>query len=356
MADRLAPPNVALQQIASPLQNGAQHKHAPRPLPLFLSLVGDVARDDPALARRALAGLARYGEARRAPLPPGRPAIASVGGASLRDLGGNGSTVVLIPSLINPPLVLDLPGASLAEALVGQHRVLLVDWGFAGQRVGIDLGGHVEQLLMPLLAALGEPVALAGYCLGGTMALAAANLAPVTRVATLAAPWDFDHYPREARTALGALWRQSGPTARALGVLPTEVLQAAFWSLDPRGIVAKYARLADEPEGSVALARFVTLEDWANDGEPLPRPAARELIEALFIDNQPGKGKWRVGGTIIRPDAVPALHFTAKADRIVPAASAPPGDRHAISSGHVGMIVGSRARESLHRPLLNFLA
>jgi polyhydroxyalkanoate synthase len=353
MADRLAPPNVALQQIASPLQNGAQHKYAPRPLPLFLSLVGDVARDDPALARRALAGLARYGEARRAPLPPGRPAIARVGGASLRDLGGNGSTVVLIPSLINPPLVLDLPGASLAEALVGQHRVLLVDWGFAAQRAGIDLGGHVEQLLIPLLATLG---ALAGYCLGGTMALAAANLAPVARVATLAAPWDFDHYPREARNALGQLWERSVPTAQALGVLPTEVLQVAFWSLDPRGIVAKYARLADEPAGSVALARFVTLEDWANDGEPLPRPAARELIETLFIDNEPGKGTWRVGGTIIRPDAVPALHFTAKADRIVPSSSAPPGERHAVPAGHVGMVVGSRARESLHRPLLNFLA
>jgi len=51
----------------------------------------------------------------------------------------------------------------------------------------------------------------------------------------------------------------------------------------------------------------------------------------------------------------PALHFTARADRIVPAASAPPGPSHAVSAGHVGMIVGSSAPEQLHRPLLDFL-
>ncbi|HEY7004985.1 MAG TPA: alpha/beta hydrolase, partial [Sphingomicrobium sp.] len=51
---------------------------------------------------------------------------------------------------------------------------------------------------------------------------------------------------------------------------------------------------------------------------------------------------------------VPALHLTAEHDRIAPAATAPAGDRIAISSGHVGMIVGS-AREQLHAALAAFL-
>ena len=104
------------------------------------------------------------------------------------------------------------------------------------------------------------------------------------------------------------------------------------------------------------MRRFVTLEDWANDGEPLPLPAARDLIEQLFLADRPGRGEWRIGTTHIRPDPAPALHFTARADRIVPAASAPPGPSRAIGSGHVGMIVGSRAPDLLHRPLLDFLA
>ena len=274
----------------------------------------------------------------------------------LRDHGGHGPTVVLVPSLINPPHVLDLPGASLAAVLAAQHRVLLVDWGKAAARGSLDLGGHVEQLLVPLLRSLGEPTALVGYCLGGTMALAAANLTPVTRVATLAAPWEFSAYPAEARTALGELWTRASPASAAFGVLPTEVLQAAFWSFDPAGIVAKFARLASEPEDSVALARFTTIEDWANDGEPLPLAAAAELIERLFIADCTGRGEWRVGGTLIKPDPAPCLHFTARADRIVPAASAPPGPIHSVAAGHVGMIVGSSAPAELHGPLLRFLA
>ena len=51
---------------------------------------------------------------------------------------------------------------------------------------------------------------------------------------------------------------------------------------------------------------------------------------------------------------VPALHLTADHDRIAPAATAPAGDRVAIPSGHVGMIVGS-ARAQLHDALAAFL-
>ncbi len=354
MDDRLAPANHALQQLRA-AQHGAQHKRAPRPLPLFLELVREAARAEPELARRALTGLARYGDAERMAAPCAKPVVAQIGGTCLRELGGSGSPVVLVPSLINPPRVLDLPGASLAEALAARHRVLLLDWGVAAERAGFDLGGHVAELLVPLIAGLGEEVALAGYCLGGTMALAAANLVAVRKVATLAAPWRFAAYPRESRDGLGQLWRRSEPAAEALRVLPTEVLQAAFWSLDPRGIVAKFARLADEPADSVALRRFVTLEDWANDGEPLPLPAARELIEELFLGDRSGMGEWRVDGVMVRPDAAPSLHFTARADRIVPSESAPPGAVHAVSAGHVGMIVGGRAAEQLHAPLLAFL-
>jgi polyhydroxyalkanoate synthase len=317
-----------------------------------------VSKSDPAAARKALAGLETYASAARLRDQPQRVAIAKSGGAALRDFGGNGRPIVLIPSLINPPDVLDLDGeVSLAGALAASGRqVLLVDWGEARDRAGLDIGGHVETLLLPLLDAIGEPATLIGYCLGGTMAIAAAQLTAARGLVTMAAPWNFARYPDESRRALLNLWQQSRGASEQLGALPMEVMQAGFWALDPERTVRKFAEFAAAHPGSNAARRFVTLEDWANDGEPLPLPAARELFEKLYRDDLPGSGHWQVGGTkILERPAVPTLHLIAGEDRIVPPASAPDGDQVVIPSGHVGMIVG-RARAQLHRALADFLA
>ena len=321
-------------------------------------MVRQVSKSDAAAARKALSGLDAYANAARLPKRPERTAVARVGGAALRDFGGNGRPIVLIPSLINPPDVLDLDeDVSLAGALAtGGRQVLLVDWGQARERAGLDIGGHVETLLLPLLDSIGEPAAIVGYCLGGTMAIAAAQLTDVQRVATMAAPWNFARYPDESRQALLTLWEQSRTASEQLGALPMEVMQAGFWALDPERTVRKFAEFAAADPGSDMARRFVTLEDWANEGEPLPLPAARDLFEKFYLDDLPGSGKWQVGGVALngRP-SVPTLHFVAGVDRIVPPPSAADGDQIIIPSGHVGMIVG-RARFELHRVLDQFLA
>ena len=310
------------------------------------------------MARAALDGLSAYEQAEPAPPLPPHPLIASAGPASLRDHGGGGPIAILIPSLINPPHILDLdPEVSLAAAIAGMGRhVLLLDWGMAGERRDLSVSGHIENLLLPLLSGLGEAAALVGYCLGGTMAMAAANLAPVERVVTLAAPWHFTAYPADGRASLQSMWRHSREAAEALGVLPMEVLQAAFWSLDPERTVAKFARFAELEPSSADARRFVQLEDWANQGEPLPFPAARELMEEFFGADLPGSGRWTIAGaTISDRTAAPVLHCTAARDRITPAATAPTGDTVEIASGHVGMIVGA-SRDKLHRALKAFLS
>jgi polyhydroxyalkanoate synthase len=130
-----------------------------------------------------------------------------------------------------------------------------------------------------------------------------------------------------------------------------EVLQSAFWSLDPDRLVAKFARFGALPEQAPERRRFVTLEDWANGGEPLPLPAARELVEDLFGNDLSGRRQWH-GGAF---PGCPMLHVTAAADRIVPAATAAPGHRLDCPSGHVGMIVGRAAPKLLHAPMLSWL-
>jgi polyhydroxyalkanoate synthase subunit PhaC len=315
---------------------------------------------DPALRADALAGLRAYQEApRRTPTPP-PPAVAERMGASLRDYGGGGRPIVFVPSLINPPNVLDLEDRSLVRWLVGRgHRVLLLDWGTdTAARSSLSVGGHVEGILSPLLDALGEPPVLVGYCLGGTMAVAAAQLRPVAGLATIAAPWRFTGFDDEAREKLASLWQQAHALAERLGVLPVEVLQTAFWSLDPARTIAKFARFASLEPGSSEAARFVTLEDWANEGAPIPAAAARELFEAFIASDLPGRGEWSVGGRSIGELVqAPMLHFVSTADRIVPAATAcPVGERIDLALGHVGMVVGSGAQAALWEPLARWLS
>jgi polyhydroxyalkanoate synthase len=326
-------------------------------LPLFLELVRQAGVDDPALACAALVGLSAYEAAERPPSPAPMLELARIGGACLRDHGGDGPPAVLIPSLINPPHILDLDrDVSLAAAVAGMgRRALLLDWGTAAERSSLTVADHVETLLAPLLRSLGQPAALVGYCLGGTMAIAAAGLIQCERIATLAAPWHFSRYPDESRASLAATWQQAQASAQIFGALPMEVLQASFWSLDPASTVSKFAKFGQLDPASAPARRFVALEDWANEGEPRPFPAARELIEDLFGADLPGTGRWLIGGAPATDRLqMPCLHLTAGRDRIAPAATAPHGPSENLAAGHVGMVVGS-ARHDLHRALAGFL-
>ena len=335
-------------------------QHGPRPLPLFLDMLRSETAASPDRRAAALAGLRAFQEAPRGAAWAPPAALHRQGRACLRDYGGNGTPVVVVPSLINPPFVLDLGERSLLRWLAAQgHRVLLVDWGSPSpDERDLDVTGHVERLLLPLLAALEEPPVLAGYCLGGTMALAAACAMPVAGLAMIAAPWRFSGFVRQAREEIAALWAEAEPACASLGLVPIEVLQAGFWRLDPGRTIAKYERFGQLAPDSGEAKSFVQLEDWANAGAPLTYAAGAELFD-FFANDVPGRGAWRVGGAIVDPAVLPcpAIDFVSLTDRIVPAASAAGlSDERELGAGHVGMIVGGRARAQLWEPFDAWLA
>ena len=140
--------------------------------------------------------------------------------------------VVLIPSLVNSHHILDLAErTSLARYLASRgHDPWLVDWGQpqAGDHM-LDLGGHIEHRLLPMLRSIERPCILVGYCLGGTIAIAAAQLLPALAVATIAAPWQFDNYPEQDLALILRLWQEAKPLCERLGYVPMEVLQTGFW-------------------------------------------------------------------------------------------------------------------------------
>lgn len=335
-------------------------QHGPRPLPLFLDMVREQTAADPARAAAVLAGLRAFQAAERRPPLPAMPVVARAGRAALRDYGGPGVPAVFVPSLINPPHILDLAeGASLLRWLRGQGvRPLLVDWGTPPAGANEDIAAHVSDFLLPMLEQLGEPVHLIGYCLGGTMALAAAMHARLFSLTLIAAPWHFAGFG-EARDEIMALWQAARPTAETIGLVPMEVLQSGFWRLDPWRTVTKYEAFGKLDPASAEAGAFIALEDWANAGAPLTFAAGQELFERMIASDETGTGAWTVRGRAVDPAAlsVPTLEFVSLHDRIVPAASsARLPNQTLLGLGHVGMIVGSRAKAQLWEPLAAMLS
>lgn len=324
-------------------------------------MIAEVARTEPLIAAAALDGLERYQQAtrphRRWPDVPGE----AIGRAQLYRYRGDGPPVLLVPSVINPPFVLDMAADnSLARALAdaGFAAHLLI-WGNPGP-VDRDegLAEHVERYLLPAIERLGPDVQLVGHCLGGTLSLGAGAFGKVASVATIAAPWDFDAYSGAMHVRLARLWEHHRRALAVVGLVPLELLQTAFWALDSDRTVRKFARLADPALAKSALANFVALEDWANQGAPLPYAAGAGLFEELFGANATAKGEWRIAGKRIgrRLDHVPSLHFASTSDRIVPLSSVPGwGERCEVAAGHIGMVLGRSAREMLWRPLIDWL-
>jgi polyhydroxyalkanoate synthase len=338
----------------------------PHPLPAFLALLCQATAGDPAKLRAAIRGLDRYQAAPRRPNAGLGQVVGRRGGTTLRHLAGprQGRPVVLLPSIINGPEILHLGAEKSLAAHLGDKgfQVLLIDWGAmegAGRR--LSLAGLVTQRVLPLLRQVGQPVTLMGYCLGGTLALAAAAVGDpglVARLALLATPWHFEGYGAERRARAVAAWQALAPIAHGLGGLPLSLLNPLFWSLDQEGVVAKFARLGTLTEGDPAIDDFVLVEDWAGGGPPVGPAAARDLFELGFARDSIGRGQWRVAGQPVRPDAlgIPILEIGASRDRLVPDAARIRCDcatTMTIDAGHVGMVVG-RARHTLWDALSNF--
>jgi polyhydroxyalkanoate synthase len=296
------------------------------------------------------------------------------GATELVDYGRDAAApaVLVVPSLVNRYYVLDLlPERSFLRDLASRGlRPLVVDWGSpGGAEIGLGLGGHVDRLDRAFAAAsrlAGKPLAVLGYCMGGLLALAVAlrRHRQLAGLALLATPWDFHAERRTQAHSLGVLGDCLPAPARSAPILPVEIVQSLFFLLDPFLATRKFVRFAGlDPTGEEARG-FVALEDWINDGVPLPLAVARECLRSWYGDNAPARGTWLVAGQAVRPQALrcPALVVIPGRDRIVPPGSAEPlaaaipgAEVLRPPLGHVGMMSAARAPEMLWKPVGEWL-
>ncbi len=348
----------------------------------------EVAREIAARLRQTMAGLEIWQchPYRRALAEP--PAVWQEGCTRLLDYGQapeatdpEGPPVLVVPSLINRGYILDLvPGRSALRAMAATGlRPLLLDWGTPGRaEAGFGLHDYGAERLVPALhharALAGRDVGVVGYCMGGTLAVGLAALAPegIAALATLGAPWDFAS-TRGVAGSLRAMIRAEGPArterlllgmGEAFGEVPVSIFQMLFAMVNPIQAAVKFQKLARLDPGGEAALLFVALEDWLADGVPMPAPAARDLLVRWQIENTPARGTWRFLGAPVDPARirVPTLVFAGHSDSIAPPAlaeplaAAIPGARlMRPRTGHVGMVVSGTAGGSVLRPLARFL-
>ncbi|WP_233432974.1 alpha/beta fold hydrolase [Thalassospira povalilytica] len=306
----------------------------------------------------------------------GSTRVYDYGALSPDDDQAAGKYVLLVPSLVNRGYILDLnEKRSFARYLAKcGYRPLLVEWGYPGideANFGLDdyIAARLVTILQDVADMNGGPVPVVGYCMGGVLALAATLLDPaqVSKLVLLATPWDFMAAgPTQSRIA--AAFAPSLPHMLAIhDTLPVDVLQSLFASLDPFMIGEKFRRFGQMATDSARAHDFVALEDWLNDGVPLTRRVSVDCLIGWYVENKPAKGEWQIDGIDINPAdlSCPVLAVIPENDRIVPPESAkalfdafPEDLRTELhpSSGHIGMMVGSRAEKSTWDPVAKWLA
>ncbi len=329
----------------------------------------EILRQDRAL----IAGIAAYRSApymRQLRTPP---AIWEEEETQLLDYGGTGPAVLFIPSLINRAYILDLmEGGSMLRFLSGQNmHPYLLDWGWPGEvERQFSLTDYIAGRLERALANIPGPVILAGYCMGGLLALAAALRAQqsgagkVRALALLATPWDFHaadaSLPKRISDAMPAIEMM----LQFSGTLPIDALNTLFAMIDPYGVGEKYRDFARQDKSLPRAKRFVAMEDWLADGVPLAAPVARETLGGWYVTNSPACNQWRVAGQAVDPAQLnlPAFCAIPARDRLVPAVSAQAlaarlGQATTIQpeAGHVGMVAGSTSETSLWRPFTEWV-
>lgn len=273
-------------------------------------------------------------------------------------------SILLIPSMINKSYVFHLlPGHSLVEALVtaGFH-VYLLDWG-EPHGENISVSSSIKDYVLEFIKKTNSPLHIAGYCMGGLLALAAAQKDPqrIKSLSLLATPWDFSQ--TRAHKQMAPLKNLYETTLQALPLVPVDILQSQFMLLDPTATTKRFQSIKNISDHK-QQALITVIEDWLADGVPLEQSVAHTVAIDWFIDNNTANRLWHIDEEAIHPENItcPIFIATPEKDIIVPPEScvkrgitAEKTTVQRINSGHIGMMVGRNAQTQLYTPYINWL-
>lgn len=295
-------------------------------------------------------------------------------GPAAAGAGGGRAPVLLVPSLINRWYVIDLrKGASICEALVGEgYDVFVLDWGEPRDEDRYlswdDVLARLARMVRRTNALAGaSSLGLLGYCIGGTLAAIHTALRPegVRALVNLAGPIDFSH-----AGFLGHMTRPRWFDVDAIadaGNMSAAQMQAGFTQLRPTAQLAKWVTFADKALDPDKRDAFVALETWASDNIAFPAEAYRRYIRELYQENLLVRGEHAVRGERVDLGNVVAPLLTVVTDRdticppkaalaLAELARSEHKEVLTIPGGHVGAVVGEKAKQKLYPALASFFA
>jgi polyhydroxyalkanoate synthase subunit PhaC len=275
--------------------------------------------------------------------------------------------VVIVHSLVSRSYILDLrPGNSTVEFLVDAGLdVFMLDWGVPDERDADNtLETYIDGYLPRALAAVRREtgcheVTLAGYCLGGVLAMLYAAGRPdaaVRNLILMATPIDFTAMgPMVAALREGRL--DAGDLVDETGNVPADALYAGFYMLAPTTDIAQKATLLEHLWNDEFVEAYQAMAQWTRDHVPFPGAIFRQVVEQLVRENVLMTGAIRLGDRVVQLADVrgDVLVAVAERDGVVPAAATEPalrlvGDpcrREALRlpGGHVTFGAGKAARK-----------
>lgn len=378
------------------LLHGKRMRKGPHPLPLHIGIaLAHHSLDDPYHLQfrnrlseqevtEMMRGIKLYQDHSFRPKKQRRYKVWEGGGSCLYAIGSDPfvrhdtrrTPLILVPSLINTCDILDLcKSRSMLRWLNEQGTsCYLFDWGNFSKKdlQSIDIKEIILNKLVESIRYVskkwGKPVDCLGYCMGGTLLIAAQNEIKdqVRRMVLLAAPWNF-HEEKMGLTNHVGLWAPSAlPVIHQKGYLPAVWIQSLFATLNSEGSARKFICFASLDQESEEARLFVLVEDWLNHGVDLPAALAQHFIQEWFIRNATYKETWCIGSNRVDLSAITGrvLIVASERDRLVPfeaAASIQNQLKNAsvdvlkLNCGHIGFIAGQDSVQDVWSPIREWI-
>lgn len=279
--------------------------------------------------------------------------------------------VFVVPSIINKYYILDLmKGASFIEYLKNANvPVYLIDWGAPRTQDRVaSLEDHILHWLDWALRescrhAEVEKIDMFGQCVGGTFAAIYTALRPerVKSIIALTAPVSFHD------NGLLSTWTKHGKIDLELisdqwGNIYKGFLKESFNMLKPLDQARKYNNLIKHSWNAKFIDRYAAINRWVEDCIAFPGKTYARYIKDFYQDNLLIKGQLKLGSEVVKLESItcPVFVISSPEDEIVPfesavrlldAVSSKQKELKQINGGHIGIVLSSKAKDNLWRPV-----
>jgi polyhydroxyalkanoate synthase len=300
----------------------------------------------------------------------------------------------LIPLLLVPPLgviadTFDLmPDRSLVRYMAARgFKVYMIDWGTPTRaHARLRLQDYADRMMNQAIEAVlkhsgAKQVSLMGWCMGGLLSLMQAGLkrdARIANIVTIASPID----TRQGSGVISGMGRVINTPAklmrkvsdfRLLNVdpqkmhIPGWMTTLMFKMTDPIGSVTTYWDLLMGLWDREFVETHSTTADYLNNMLAYPAGVMQDMLVRVTVDNKLAKGEIRLGSKVSRFANIhaPLYVFAGKSDALVSSSTARAiidlvssvDKRFEVApGGHMGVILGSKARENVWKSSADWLA